>query len=245
MADLVALASRYPNLVRGFKVRAVPASDGSVPALATGAAARRETGLPLMVHLGRFPYAEEIGVGEICDALDSGDLLTHAFRSGRGGILDPQGRIEPAVREAVERGVGLDVGHERSFRFEVLEKALEAGLRPATAGSDLARNNQDLPDGRFLDVLSKLLVVGMPPLEVFAAATVVPARILGQGDRLGALRVGAEADLTVLRYDTPPGGVTLLDAHGVGRQAPGRLRLVATIRAGRAVAGSASLAAAG
>ena len=78
--------------------------------------------------------------------LTKGDVVTHSFRGGEGGILDAKGRVLGEVRAAVERGVHLDVGHGAgSFSFDTAEKALEQELLPGTISSDLHQYNVNGP----------------------------------------------------------------------------------------------------
>jgi len=77
--------------------------------------------MPIMVHVGNTPMP----LADILAEMRRGDILTHCFHGSEQGILDDQGNILDAVREAVKKGVNLDVGHGRgSFSFNVAEKAL-------------------------------------------------------------------------------------------------------------------------
>jgi len=51
------------------------------------------------------------------------------------------------------------------------------------------------------DVVRQAVAAGLPVLQVAAAASTTPARVLGLQDRIGALRPGLEADLVVLGDD--------------------------------------------
>jgi N-acetylglucosamine-6-phosphate deacetylase len=46
-------------------------------------------------------------------------------------------------------------------------------------------------------VVRHALAAGLPVTDVAAAASTTPARVLGLGDRTGALRPGLDADLVV------------------------------------------------
>jgi N-acetylglucosamine-6-phosphate deacetylase len=50
-------------------------------------------------------------------------------------------------------------------------------------------------------VVGRAVAAGLPVTEVAAAASTTPARILGLGDRTGALRPGLAADLVVCDED--------------------------------------------
>ena len=87
-----------------------------------------------MVHIG----GSHSPLPEILKLLRSGDVITHSFRGGDGGILTDDGRVYDEVLETVARGVHLDIGHGAgSFSFDTAEKAMEQGLLPGTVSSDV------------------------------------------------------------------------------------------------------------
>ena len=51
------------------------------------------------------------------------------------------------------------------------------------------------------DVVRQAVAAGLPVLDVAAAASTNPARVLGLGDRIGALRPGLAADLVICGDD--------------------------------------------
>ena len=114
---------------------------------------------PIMVHLGRFPFTPTIPTADLLRALRPGDVITHAFR-GASGMLDADGKATPELRDAVERGVQLDVGHSGTdFRFATARDALRPGLPPdhdldrpqrvqRRPPGDLARADDDARSGR-------------------------------------------------------------------------------------------------
>jgi dihydroorotase len=79
--------------------------------------------------------------------------------------------------------------------------------------------------------MAKLRASGMPLEDVVAAATATPAAALRLPGGVGTLAVGAPADVAVFAVEEGPFAV--VDAHGQVRQAPERLRGVATYVAGR------------
>jgi hypothetical protein len=63
--------------------------------------------------------------------LKKGDVITHSFRGGDGGILDDRGRMVLEVRTAVNRGMHLDIGHGAgSPAFDTAEKTMKQELLP-------------------------------------------------------------------------------------------------------------------
>src|SRR4051794_10766752 len=209
------------ELIRGIKVRIDRETVGSngVEPLRRGLAAAEACGIPVMVHIGAAPPP----LDRVLELLRPGDIVTHCA----SGIAAP---IGPAVREAVERGVLLDIGHgSGGFAFDVLERQLEAGLRPYTISTDLHARSLYGPVFDLPTTMAKLLAVGLSLAEVFAAVTVHPARALGLTG--GTLTIGATADLAV--FEVREGDFEVTDAHRQVRRAPLRLVNDATYVGGR------------
>ncbi|WP_242904913.1 amidohydrolase/deacetylase family metallohydrolase [Actinomadura terrae] len=225
------LIHEHPDLVAGIKLRlSEPITGGPCrPMLELGARVSAETGTPLHVHIGGT--AEPLA--DLLPLLSPGDTVTHYQTPRPNGLLDDTGVLLPAAREARERGVLFDCGHGMShFGFAVAEALLAQGFPPDTISSDLSRRS--FPDLAFglLTVMNKWLALGMPLADVVRAATTSPAAALGWGDRIGALRPGAEADIAVLKWEN--GEFTYTDALGERRGSRGRLVPVATVRRGTA-----------
>jgi dihydroorotase len=192
------------------------------------------TGRPMLYGIrepAEWPLAEQMAL------LRPGDVVTYCFRAGPGSLLEGR-RVHPAVREARARGVLFDVGHGmQSFDFGQAEAALADSFPPDTISTDQylrhvgSRPQHDLPR-----TMSKLLAVGMPEADVFAAVTARPARVLGLGDEVGRLTPGSCADVTALRWN--PGAAPLADVNGATRPG-GCWEPVLTVRVGQVVARSA------
>lgn len=159
----------------------------------------RETGLPLMVHhaFSTMPLAECPGL------LERGDIYTHCFHGFPSTIVDPATRrIDPVVWEARERGVIFDIGHgQGSFNWTVAEIAISEGFWPQVISTDLHSGNVDGPAYDLPTVMTRLYHLGMPLVDVIAAATIAPARAIGWDDRIGTLGAGRAADITVLAIE--------------------------------------------
>ncbi len=190
--------------------------------------AAEQTGLPLLYGMrqpGDWPFEQQMR------QLRPGDVVTYCFRRQPYGIVQ-SGRVDPAVREARERGVLFDVGHGRaSLDFEAAETALREGFPPDTISTDLHRRHIDhaIPHDLPL-VMSKLRAAGMPEPDVLAAVTATPARILNLENQTGALTPGHCADLTILKWQAA--AAPLEDCHNATRPA-GRWTPEAVIRGGR------------
>lgn len=68
------------------------------------------------------------------------------------------------------------------------------------AGRLLAERDVAVTSGRITGLAPHAVVqAGLTPLDVLRAATIEPARYLGREDSVGTIRVGAHADLVLLR----------------------------------------------
>jgi dihydroorotase len=191
--------------------------------------------LPLMVHIGGS-YSP---LPDILALLKKGDVVTHCFRAGEGGILDSNGKVLQEVRKAVERGVHLDVGHGvGAFSFDVAEMALRQDVVPGTISSDLHQLNVNGPVFDLATTLSKFIHLGFTLEQVLQRATSNPAHTFGFPQGLGSLRQGAIADVAVFNLDE--GDFEFRDAEGQQRIGHQKLVPVATVKAGR-IYGSASV----
>jgi dihydroorotase len=198
----------HGDMVVGFKVRATHTGDDTRSPFLDGA--QRVAGdRPVMVHLGRFPHTPTITNPALLGALRAGDIITHAFRAG-GGQLDPEtGAVTPEFEAAVERGVRLDVGHSATdFRYRTARRLFDAGYLPHSISTDLNIYNVDVPVGSLPQTMSKIWALGVPLPDVVAMATTGPARSIGRSDELGSLAPGRTAEVSVLRIDEEPAGLS-------------------------------------
>jgi dihydroorotase len=218
-----------PELAVGVKARIDRNTVGALGLEPLRAALRvaEGAGMRLMLHIGEGPPA----LAEAIALLREGDVLTHCATPASMRLVADDGRLNRGVREAVDRGVVLDVGHGGgSFSFRMAEALLAAGLPPQTISSDahqisVRRSMFDLPT-----CLAKYLALGLGLDEVIAAATAAPAALIGQQGRLGTLAVGATGDVCLLAREA--GDFPLVDVTGERRQAAERLRPVRTFASG-------------
>lgn len=218
------------SMIRGIKVRmssSVLGPSGLIP-LTMAKEAARKVRVPLMVHIGNGPP----GLADILDLLDRGDVVTHAFHGKRGGIFTVDGELIRQAQQALARGVIFDVGHgTSSFSFHTMKRSKATGLKLHTISTDIYAENYQGPVYSLATTLSKFLALGYTLDEVVAAATLVPARVLGLENSHGTLGVGRTADVTILRLAN--GEFDFVDAEGihlVGRQL---MKPHYTIRAGK------------
>jgi dihydroorotase len=143
---VVKAARDNPDLVRGIKAHAEPGgySRWGMAALKLAKEASREVGLPVYIHLGTL-WPELPGVtvdaakiiDEVVPLLDPGDILAHPFTRFPSGFVAPDGSIHPLIKEALAKGVRIDVGRGAHFSFTTARRVIDAGILPFTIGADL------------------------------------------------------------------------------------------------------------
>jgi dihydroorotase len=188
----------------------------------------RQTDLPVYVHFGQLWGLPESGTnGEDVDTilarviplLRKGDILAHPFTRHPGGFVNREGEVHPVIQAALARGMRVDVGHGSHFSYRLARKALDAGIIPTTIGADIHGYNTHVPapagtpaehaddenhpfagQARFslVQAMSSMMALGLTLEQVVPMVTSNPAEMLGLSDRIGALRPGMEADVTVL-----------------------------------------------
>jgi len=231
VAATVKAARANPDLVRGIKAHAELGGMArwGLEVMRRAAEIGREADLPVYIHFGQLWPLPESGANgidpdailpEIVELMRPGDILAHPFTRHPGGFIDRQGRLHPAVREAVARGLKIDVGHGSHFSFEMARRALEAGVMPDTLGADMHGYNTRMPpppgtpathsdpeeahpfagNARFSlgHAMSELLALGLTLPQIVPMVTTNAARMLGLQDTLGTLKPGAVADVSVL-----------------------------------------------
>ena len=185
--------------------------------------------IPVMVDFGMFkderPFSELV-----TKKLRPGDIYTH-FYLPRVPMLDANDKVQPYLWEARKRGVIFDVGHGAgSFVFRHAANAIKQGLVPDSISTDLHVTSMNAGMKGMLNVMSKMLNLGMTLDDVILRSTSNPAHEIKRDD-LGTLSVGAEADVAVLKLERGTFGFTdVLGARMTGTQ---RLECELTLRAGK------------
>ena len=192
----------------------------------------RRADLPVYVHFGQLWGLPESGAnGEDADTiltrviplLREGDVLAHPFTRHPGGFVNREGEVHPVIRAALDRGLKVDVGHGSHFSYRLAKKAIAAGIIPTTLGADIHGYNTHVPapagtpdhheddenhpfagQAKFslVQAMSSMMALGIPLEEVVPMVTSNPARMLGRADEIGAIKVGREADISVLSQQT-------------------------------------------
>ena len=119
-----------------------------------------------------------------------------------------------------------------AFSWTVAEICAARNFWPDAVSTDMHSLTCEGPGYDLPTVMSKLLHVGMPLIEVVRASTVNAAAAIGWQDRVGTLGVGREADVAVLSLNEVD--AELEDCQGQTRRVSRRLAADAVWRAGGA-----------
>lgn len=188
----------------------------------------RQADLPVYVHFGQLWGLPESGAnGEDVDTilerviplLRKGDILAHPFTRHPGGFVNQDGEVHTVIQAALDRGLRVDVGHGSHFSYRLARKALDAGIMPTTLGADIHGYNTHVPapagtpaehaddenhpfagQARFslVQAMSSMMALGLTLEQVVPMVTSNAAEMLGLSGKIGAIRPGVEADISVL-----------------------------------------------
>jgi dihydroorotase len=192
----------------------------------------RRADLPVYVHFGQLWGLPESGTnGEDVDTilnrviplLREGDVLAHPFTRHPGGFVNREGEVHPVIQAALNRGLKVDVGHGSHFSYRLAKKAIAAGIIPTTLGADIHGYNTHVPapagtpdqhedeenhpfagQAKFslVQAMSSMMALGLTLEQVVPMVTSNPARMLGRADEIGALKIGRDADVSVIEQKT-------------------------------------------
>ncbi|NEW94675.1 amidohydrolase/deacetylase family metallohydrolase [Rhodopseudomonas sp. BR0M22] len=188
----------------------------------------RRAELPVYVHFGQLWGLPESGAnGEDADTiltrviplLKEGDVLAHPFTRHPGGFINREGVVHPVIQAALDRGLKVDVGHGSHFSYRLAKKAIAAGIVPTTLGADIHGYNTHVPapagtpdqhedeenhpfagQAKFslVQAMSSMMALGLSLEQVVPMVTANPAKMINRADEIGALKVGMDADVSVL-----------------------------------------------
>ena len=199
-----AMLDEHADVVVGMKVRATTIDDPRRSPFLDGAKSIAGDRV-IMVHLGSYPYTPSLSNLDAVAQLRPGDIVTHAFRGHSGFPVDGGTAVATVFREAVERGVRLDVGHSGSdFRFAAARQLLDLGFPPHSISTDLNLFNESGPVWSLPETMSKIWALGVPLADVVAMSTWQTAVGLRREHELGTLGVGRVAEVSVLRVEEGP-----------------------------------------
>jgi dihydroorotase len=229
----VKAALARPDIVKGFKAHAELGGFArwGIEVMRQSAEIAATARLPLYIHFGQlWPLPAEGANGVDADTilaavvplLKAGDILAHPFTRHPGGFVDRQGQVHPIVREALDRGLKIDVGHGSHFSYKMARIALEAGIVPHTLGADMHGYNTAVPapagtpavhsdadhmffgQQRFslVSAMTAMLALGLPLAQVVRMVTCNVVDVFGLPPELGTLALGNPADISVLHDES-------------------------------------------
>jgi dihydroorotase len=197
--------------------------------------AGRRANVPVMVDDKIFTNSGRTTKEKLLQHLRPGDIHTHMYNDRQIELVDRfTGKVQPWMAEARKRGVLFDVGHGGgSFLWPVAERAVHGGFLPDTISTDLHKASLSIQQSDMLNVMSKMMLLGMTFPEVLVRSTVNPAKEIGRYPELGTLGIGRTADIAVL---TERSGVfAFKDAWPAKRLGTHRLECVLTVRDGKVI----------
>ncbi|MEI6721688.1 MAG: amidohydrolase/deacetylase family metallohydrolase [Betaproteobacteria bacterium] len=227
----VAAAKANLDIVKGFKVHAEIGgmTRWGIEDMRMAAEMGRQTGLPLYIHFGQM-WGLPSGVPsidpdtilpEVVKLLKPGDILAHPFSKHPGSFVDRHGKVHPVAKEAIAKGIKVDVGHGSHFSFKMAQVALDAGILPDTLGADMHGYNTVVPKpagtpeqhsdqdhmffgaARFslVSAMTAMLACGLKLEQVIPMVTTNAAKMAGMAGTIGTLVPGVCADVSVLNDD--------------------------------------------
>src|SRR5882672_3134061 len=221
--------ARNRDVVIGVKARMSNNVAGANDLEALRRAQAAADGLPVMIHVGQN-YSP---LRSYFSLLKRGDIVTHIYAPGPNGLLDDKGKLIPDVMQARRRGILFDFGNGVADHFDwaTIEAATKQDFWPDTFSTDWNTMSRTTGVVDMPNVMSKLLMFGMPLSAVIAAGTVNAARIFPAFDDRGTLNVGAPADVAILELRESE--FEFLDNFKGTRKGKQRLFPIATVIGGK------------
>lgn len=203
-------AEEYKDMIIGLKARissSVLKGNGTIP-LERAVEISEQLKLPIMTHIGSAPPK----IQEVIPLLRKGDVITHFLNGKSNNLFDEKGNALTVLKDAIRRGVNLDVGHgNASFSFEVAQQAQRNNIHFDSISSDIYKKNRlEGPVFSLSNVLTKFLYLGYTLDEIIKAVTEKPAEIINK-PKLAEFKEGITANLTI--FDVTDTEQSLIDSH--------------------------------
>jgi len=193
-----AMAKKYKDLIVGIKIAHYKGPEW-IP-VERAVEAGKLANIPVMVDFADF-RPERPFQDLVLKKLRPGDIYTHTYLNAVP-MLDANGKLLPYLFEAKKRGVIFDLGHGAgSFSFTQAIPAIRQGFYPDSVSTDYHAESMNAGMKDILNVMSKLINMGMSVEDVIGRTTRAPAKEIGH-EELGTLAVGSVADVAVLRVVT-------------------------------------------
>ena len=223
------MAKKHPETVVGFKTAHYSGPDWS--AVDRVLEAGRLANLPVMVDYG-IVVPERPHEEFYTKKMRPGDIYTHVWRKF-DPTLDEKGKVRPYLFAAQKRGVIFDVGHGAgSFIWRYAVPSIAQGFVPDSISTDLHTGSMNAGMKDIVNVMSKMLNLGLPLQQVILKSTWNPAKYIHR-EKYGHLSVGAPADLAVFRLER--GSFGFIDSDKFSRRGNQRLGCEMTVLNGNVV----------
>ena len=226
-------ARRFHDYIVGIKVAHYVGSEWTPVDEAVKAGTIANT--PVMIDFGGSN--PPLSIEELfMKHLRSGDIFTHCFGQlrDREPIVDVNTqKVKPFVLEARKKGIVFDVGYGSiSFAFSQAIPAIKNGFYPNSISTDIHTNSMNAAMKDLLNVISKLMSIGMDLQSVIQAVTWNPAQEI-KHEELGHLSEGAIADIAILGIRA--GKFGYFDYTGYKVEGTQKLECEMTIKGGKIV----------
>lgn len=227
------VAKRYHDHVVGIKVAHYIGSEWTPVDEAVKAG--NLANIPVMIDFGSS--SPPLSIEELfVKHMRPGDIFTHCFGHlrDREPVVDINTKkIKSFVLEAQKKGIAFDVGYGSiSFAFSQAIPAFKSGFYPNSISTDIHANSMNSSMKDMLNIMSKLMSIGMSLQGVIQAATWNPAREI-KHEELGHLSEGAIADIAILVVRT--GKFGFFDYTGFKVEGTQKLECEMTIKGGKIV----------
>lgn len=187
----------YKDIIVGLKARASSSvlKEKGIRPIERSKKIAENLELPLVIHIGNAPpVVEDVLACTSCD-----DVITHCFHNKPNGLFLESGQPKQQVIQAQDRGVKFDIGHgSSSFSFDIAEKALSHQFKHDFIGSDIYDKNKHTIVKSLINVMNKVLALGLTLEEVIGMVTYKPAQHF-KLNKLGSIREGFNGDFTIFR----------------------------------------------
>lgn len=130
-----------------------------------------------------------------------GDIFAHVYHGTGSTIVGNDKHVIDEVKQARERGVIFDAANGKNhFSFDTCKAAFNDGFLPDVISSDFSSITMFKDPVRGLPwLMSKYIALGMKLVDVVAACTSTPAKLIGMEGKIGNLSEGVCADVAILK----------------------------------------------
>lgn len=230
-AATAAMALQHKGVIVGIKSAHYNGTDWKPYEQAVIAGTKAD--IPVMIDFGGNVKAGRTLMDLFMTFLRPGDIFTHMYGGVRGEFDQASKGPSAAMIAGRKRGIIFDVGHGgASFRYSAAVPMIKAGFVPDSISTDLHTSSMNSAMKDMLNVMGKVMAMGVPLVDVVRQSTSNPARQIKMAS-LGHLSVGAAADVAVLRVEK--GRFGYVDPVGGRLEGTQRLSCELTVRDGKVV----------